>query len=385
VSGAGAVPAPSVSVSAGRERVSRDVFILMKGSHQASSDARATGLPPDTDTDPVAIDSEKLRWLLVVDNDVIRRQVEQELRTVREAIENCEEGITRHETLDLPAFRQCIAMQCSDLLNVRRLIEEKIWGLRGRLAAIQGLTQYGVQNVAAAFFWFHEIEQNRAAIPPYVRRAWEEVTVGRPRRQKTQGVESGRFDEESDDDDAFSDAREGAGGVFSYGSVESEPSEQGDDVTHKSLYRKIALLLHPDLAGVLTKQELELWYQAQRAYAEKDVVVLETILARCDRVGTNSLSLSELRVFVRQANSRLATLRQSIAIMAKSASWRFLLLSPAEVTVRLRDVRRELEGVIRGLRREATIMENELERIGTLADRWARRRKGEGKQLALGI
>ena len=56
----------------------------------------------------------------------------------------------------------------------------------------------------------------------------------------------------------------------------------------KVCIRKIALLLHPDLAGALTKQELELWYQAQRAYAEKDVVLLETILARCDRVGTNS-------------------------------------------------------------------------------------------------
>ncbi len=75
----------------------------------------------------------------------------------------------------------------------------------------------------------------------------------------------------------------------------------------QKLYRKIALLLHPDLAGVLTKQELELWYQAQRAYEEKDVVALETILARCDRVGTNSRTLSELREFVSQANSRLAT------------------------------------------------------------------------------
>jgi hypothetical protein len=341
----------------------------------------ATGTDTSPDTSPI----EKLRWLLVVDNDAIRRQVERELRTVREAIEGCEEEILRHETLDLPAFRQWMAVQCSDLLNERRSIEEKIWGLRGRLAAIQGLTQYGIQNVAAAFFWFHEIEQNRAAIPPYVRRAWEEVTVGRPKRQRTQGVESGRFDEGPEEDDAFSDSREGAGGASSYGSTESEPSEPGDNVAHKSLYRKIALLLHPDLAGVLTKQELELWYQAQRAYAEKDVVALETILARCDRAGTNSLSLSELRTYVRQANSRLATLRQSIAIVAKSPSWRFLLLSPAEVTVRLRDVRQELEGVIRGLRREAAIMENELARIGTLAVRWVRRRKGEGKQLALGI
>jgi len=139
------------------------------------------------------------------------------------------------------------------------------------------------------------------------------------------------------------------------------------------------------LAGALTKQELELWYEAQRAYAEKDVVALETILARCDRVGTNSLTLSELRAFVRQANSRLATLQQSIAVLADSSSWRFLLLSSSEVKVRLRDVRRELEGIIRGLAREATMMENELAKIEARAERWVRRRNGAEKQLALGF
>src|ERR1700722_4148679 len=116
--------------------------------------------------------------LLVVDNDAIRREVERELRTVREAIERCEQEITRHEELDLPAFRQWMAVQCHDLLNERRLIEERIWGLRARLSAIQGLTQHGFGNVAAAFFWFQEIERDEAAIPPYVRRAWEEVIVG---------------------------------------------------------------------------------------------------------------------------------------------------------------------------------------------------------------
>lgn len=334
------------------------------------------------------IDREKVRWLLVIDNQAIRREVEWELRTVREAIEGCEEEIARHETLDLPAFRQWMAAQCSDLLNERRLIEEKIWGLRGRLAAIQGLTQYGIRNVAAAFFWFHEIEKDRTAIPPYVRRAWEEVTVGRPGKQRSQGFGSGRFGEGLEDDNVFADSSDGAGDGFPEPSIERldlDLNEREENARHKSLYRKIALLLHPDLAGVLTKQELELWYQAQRAYAEKDAVALETILARCDRVGTNSLSLSELRAFVRQADSRLATLRRSIAILAKSPSWRFLLLNLAEVNARLREVRRELEGIIRGLIREAGMMENELARIGTLADRWVKRRKEEGKQLALGF
>jgi hypothetical protein len=334
--------------------------------------------------------------LLVVDNDAIRRQVELELQVVREAIEGCEWKINRHETLDLPAFRQWMAVQCFDLLNERRSIEEKLWGLRSRLAAIQGLARCGVPSVAAAFFWFREIEQERAAIPPYVRRAWEEVTVGGPERKRAHAG-PGRFDggpEDQDEDGLASGSGEAVDETaeMSFGGSGLEPTAtgagsipQGETARYKSLYRKIALLLHPDLAGQLTKQELELWYQTQRAYEQKDVVALETILARCDRVGTNSLSLSELRAFVRQAHSRLATLRQSMNGLAQLASWRFLLLGSSEVKIRLRSVRRELEGVIRGLAREAAMMENELARIEAQAERWVRRRKGEGKQLALGF
>jgi hypothetical protein len=330
--------------------------------------------------------------LLVIDNEPIRRQAELELQTVREAMEQCEEKITRHETLDLPAFRQWMAVQCSDLLNERRLIEEKISSLRARLAAIHGLTQHGIRNVAAAFFWFHEIEQDRLASPPYVRRAWEEVTIARPENKQAHGAESGRFEEGPDDDDyedeAFADCSDEVADGFPRTSSDRsdlEPRERVVVARHKSLYRKIALLLHPDKAGALSRQELELWYQAQRAYAEKDVVALETILARCDRVGTNSLTLSDLRTFVRQAKSRLAALQQSIAGLAQLPSWRFLSLSSFEMSVRLRGARRVLEEAIRGLIREATMMEDELARIEILADRWVRRKQGADLQLGLGL
>jgi hypothetical protein len=144
--------------------------------------------------------------LLVIDNEPIRRKLELELQSVREAIEQCEQEISRHERLDLPAFRQRMAVQCSDLLTERRLVEEKIWSLRSRLSAIQGLTRHGIRNIAAAFFWFQEIEKDRDAIPPYVRRAWEEVTVGPAERQKEPGVESGRFNPDYQDDDTFSNS-----------------------------------------------------------------------------------------------------------------------------------------------------------------------------------
>jgi hypothetical protein len=327
--------------------------------------------------------------LLVVDNDAIRRELERELRMGREAIERCEEEIARHETLDLPAFRQWMAVQCHDLLNERRSIEERIWGLRARLSAIQGLTQHGVRNVEAAFFWFQKIERDEAAIPPYVRRAWQEVIVGPTEKTNVQGAESGRFDDgwEETDEDTFADWSSGAADAFE-GSADQAKSKHGQReavARHKSLYRKIALLLHPDLAGVLTKQELELWYQAQRAYEGRDVVALETILARCNRVGTNALLLSELRALVQEGQSRLATLQLSIAGLAGLPSWRFLLMETREVENRLREVRRELEGVNRGLLREATLLETELARIEERAERWVKRRKGGEKQLALGI
>ena len=338
-------------------------------------------MPTDTDTGTVTA-------LLVVDNDAIRRQVESELLAVREAIEGCERKIARHENLDLPAFRQWVAVQCCDLLTERRLIEEKLQSLRGRLSAIQGLARNGIQNVAVAFFWFHQIEQERGAIPPYVRRAWEEVVVGAPEKKGIGGAGAGQADREPGnqeedglaDGDAVDEVPE-----MSLQGPESRSGEQVEVPRYKRLYRRIALLLHPDLAGVLTKRELELWYQTQRAYEQKDVAALETILARCDRVGTNILSVSELRAFARQANARLATLRQSINDLAQLPSWRFLLLSSSEIKVRLRSVRRELEGVIRGLTREVAMMENELARIEAQAERWMRRRKEEGKQLALGF
>ena len=329
------------------------------------------------------------RTLLVIDNGPIRRQVEGELRSLRTAIDRCEEEILRHETLDLPAFRQWMAVQCSDLLNERRLIEEKIWGLRVRLSAIRGLTQHGIRNEVEAFFWFHEIERDAGAIPPYVRRAWEEVTVGRPERQTRDGVETGRFDDGSEDAGTDTQAVEETAGkgtrLLKDNGDRADADEQGESPKHKTLYRKIARLLHPDLAGALTRQELELWYQAQRAYEDEDVVVLETILARCDRVGTNNLIFSELRGLVVQATSRLLTLRRSIDDLAGLASWRFLLLNAAEKKARLRNIRRDLERVVRGLNREAIALESELQRIEARTDRWLVRRKGAEEQLGLGL
>jgi hypothetical protein len=338
-------------------------------------------MPTDAEIDPDH--GFGCRALLVVDNEPLRSQIELELQSVREVIDRCEQEIARHETLDLPAFRQWMAAQCSDLLNERRLIEEKIWGLRARLSAVRGLTQHGIRNEAEAFFWFHELEREAPAVPPYVRRAWEEVTVSRSKRQTGPEVETGPFFDEPNDRRSADRARQDDAPPHKDARERSDPDRRRASPRHKSLYRKIARLLHPDVAGPLSKRDLELWYQAQRAYEEKDVVALETILARCDRVGTHGRTLSELRELVTQANSRLATLVRSIAGLRKSLSWRFLSLKSAEIKACARNVRHELKKLVRELILEATVLENELQRIEIRMDRWLSRNKGADIQLTL--
>src|SRR6202040_1704030 len=99
---------PVVSVSVSDVRFGFSLFtVRTKGPKSCSRSeplAKLAGMPTDTDTDT---DNCLSCWaLLVIDNEPIRRQLEWELQTVRDAIEGCEQEMARHEALDLPAFRQ---------------------------------------------------------------------------------------------------------------------------------------------------------------------------------------------------------------------------------------------------------------------------------------
>jgi hypothetical protein len=328
--------------------------------------------------------------LLVIDNESIRRGLEWELRQVRETVESCEQEINRHEAIDLPAFRQWMAVHCADLLNERKLVEERISILRARLGAIRGLAQHGIRNVAEAFFWLQEIENEAASIPPFVRRAWEDVNIRPPQRRSWARYDDSGQREERNEEEVEIEWEYEIADAFGIDGKDWE-GDGGPAVVErrercKSVYRAIARILHPDAAGVLSKGELELWYQAQHAYEEEDLVGLESILARCDRPGTRGLLLSELRQMVAQGHERVAVLRSVIEEMSQLASWGFVLLSPREVKERLRKVRRELTQAIRQLKGEAHLMEAEYGTIRYKAQRWMeRRRSGESRQLLLAL
>lgn len=87
----------------------------------------------------------------------------------------------------------------------------------------------------------------------------------------------------------------------------------------KSTYRRLARLLHPDLAGAQLPESRRFWEETQRAYSNGDLPHLEAVLALVERnapVPPERDSLAELRrdrerlaALVREQERRLADLR----------------------------------------------------------------------------
>jgi hypothetical protein len=192
-----------------------------------------------------------------------------------------------------------------------------------------------------------------------------------------EGVETGHFGSEESDENCTD--REEALPQESG----NPPDRPGVSLRVKTLYRKIVRLLHPDAAGKLSQRELELWYKTQDAYGQKDLFALETILARCDRVGTNQLSISELHSLIREAKSRLEILRRSIVVYSERPGWGFRFLSQTERKKLLRPLRSEMEIEIHVLSREVRSLETRLERARRLANSWYAQRQQDTEQSLL--
>lgn len=120
----------------------------------------------------------------------------------------------------------------------------------------------------------------------------------------------------------------------------------------KEVYRKIARRLHPDQGGSGEKRQMDLWYEAQQAYAHHDLETLERILAHCDLLDDNaarSAPVSSIRagiVFFKNACTRL---RRKIRQFKKEPEWGFLSWSETrknrERDAHMRELRRELNRV----------------------------------------
>jgi hypothetical protein len=321
----------------------------------------------------------------------IRVEAERELECVYRSLATCEVEMRDHEFIHIPAFRQWMALHCADLLDHRRLIEQKMSMFRLRLAAFHQFRDQGFSDLGEAYFWFAEIEREEMVIPPRVQRAWEQVTV-----QRTEAVEGAETSAQSEREtfvDPIDDTEdlEDVDPVWSEEPGKSDPDKANKiqilERQCKEVYRKVVRLLHPDASGILSDREIELWHATQVAYENRDLIALEVILVRSDKVGTRHLTVWELRQRTLEAEQRLELMHRTLDKMRLEHSWRFCECSESGREWLLRDVRRNLESSIDLLSREAKFLERQIDFLRLRSSRWLttrRERKSKG-QLSLEI
>ncbi|MBV9390295.1 MAG: hypothetical protein JOY96_00230 [Verrucomicrobia bacterium] len=317
--------------------------------------------------------------LLVVDNLLIRRKAEAELKAVNELATRIEGQILWHESKEAPAFAQWVSIHCADLLATRRACEEEAKELRARLTLLHQMAETNFKYDYEAFFWLQAIENQSRAIPPRVKRAWDEVIFGPANWSShiTHHFAPGLAGEEGDKAPNVSDSNHRKMNEDASSETAEYTIYQKDSRSVKRLYRQIVRLLHPDAAGVLSEHELRLWYMAQEAYASGDARALEAVLARCNQVGTNYLSIADLWRLIADARVRVQTLEAYLQTLRGNSAWRFLALDRSARDSLLMHVRAKHLEAIALLKREIEALQRRLTGIARAAQRWAKRQDGD--------
>jgi hypothetical protein len=327
-----------------------------------------------------------MKWsLLVVDTGFLIRGAETELARLGAEIRSWERVIRDYEALDLPALEQWKNLVCADLLSRKRELDDELRLLRTRLTAIHSLAERGDWSEGEAYFWFSLIEQDEHAVPQRIRQVWEDVDGPSAHAFDPSESEGGwnggdvsrdaNGSDEADQSGAEGDGEKGP-------PLKDEAHQQPVSSSLQSIYRRVVRRLHPDVAGTLSGNRLELWHQAQAAYGAGDRLTLELILARCTRARSTHLTYSQLLDLVADARARLEMLQRAANVLAEKPGWRFRECDPLKRRHREFEVRNVEKTEIRDLLRERQMLQQRLRRMHDEAERWIRNGSGRPREMA---
>jgi hypothetical protein len=101
---------------------------------------------------------------------------------------------------------------------------------------------------------------------------------------------------------------------------------KADDAGIKSLYRTMALLLHPDNQAAPDEEKKELWFKVQDAYRSRNLEELKALHALSgiqDGRVTDQCSVSQMMRIQDDHGEQIAVLRQIIGKKRKDPAWNF--------------------------------------------------------------
>jgi hypothetical protein len=319
----------------------------------------------------------RCRAMILIDSAPIKAKWENELRELRGQIEQLESLIRKFEDLDQPAFLVWLRKRFGQALsNIQQTIE-RITALRQRLHLISLLDRKyrGRKSKAELFKLALAVESGKTPWPeePQTKSGKSVDHENLKRMARELSAEERAFLEMGMDDleDEFGrlppEFRDIRDSLTSNGSVSSDHRDRC-----KSIYRKIVLQLHPDRVGELDQHRLQLWYRAQTAYQDSDLVTLEAILDGCAQRVVEK-SVSELKEAVLESQRQIEELTERVEQLKEEPAWNFASRKGKKLESRERRVQQELAEQSEELDSELAYLEQEIAQFERAAS--VRRRK----------
>ena len=253
------------------------------------------------------------KFLVAIDDRPLRKSAAKELLKVYRTYCKSFGELRHHETTVRPSYFRWLAKICGERLERLERLERDLLRKTFLLQRMRDLCIFESYSRALAFRQAQAELDEAEAEPP------EEEAEREPAGEEPE-FEQPDFDGWGDDAGGFSEDE-------SLPEIERMPEELSFETRLKSVYRKLAQALHPDLATEETEIARELWHETQEAYKTRDLGVLEmlwsVILIQTDPL-SRELRVSEIKTAIASFHERLKKVKSEKRKLArKDPSWSF--------------------------------------------------------------
>jgi hypothetical protein len=323
------------------------------------------------------------RSLILIDNEPIRRRYRKELDQARTQLRKLEAELDRFKGDDSAAFKSWFYTAFPVLLTRIRELREETAKLMSRLNLMREFQNHGVKTPGAAYHRALRVETGEDPMPDFPPpRSSHSSTESDEEREFLKAAMRGLAEDMGLDSDSVEDELD-----MMLGDPEEDrqnPKREGYQEC-QSLYRKIALRLHPDRGGTMTESEAQIWYRAQDAYAAHDVLTLRQLWSRiADQSNTLfQLSCGDMIAAIIETQAQIAALRALRDSLKREPAWNFSRLTAKQLQSRRVRMEKDLIEQEASIREQLADLQRQCEHFSALRQRWESKNLGTVAQMDL--
>jgi hypothetical protein len=324
----------------------------------------------------------KNRSIILVDNEPIRWQYRQQLDRARAELRQLESELERFKGVDSNSFKSWLHSTFPVRLTRLRELHEEGARLINRLNLMRQFQEHGIKAPGHAYCRAVRVESGEDPMPDFPPSETPERTGELDgEREALRSAMKGLAEGMGIDPDLIEEELDAM--------LDEQFSEQSKRIPDRrecqSIYRQIALRLHPDRGGTMDEPEAQIWYRAQEAYAAGDVLTLKQLWAHIANSDQNIIGIScgEMIASLIEVQAQMEALRALRTSLKREPAWNFSKLTAKQLRSREVRVEKDLTAQEKSIEQELDALRQECRRLLSLQQRWESKHRRTAEQMNL--